>query len=61
MYVALQIATALSVVCEPFLPFTSEKLKGILNILHYEKSSHEVTASKNEIATTQKNESRNDV
>ncbi len=32
MYVALQIAAALSVVCEPFLPFTSEKLKGILNI-----------------------------
>ena len=32
MYVALQIATALSVVSEPFLPFTSTKLKGILNV-----------------------------
>lgn len=32
MYVALQIATALSVLSEPFLPFTSQKLKGILNI-----------------------------
>jgi len=32
MYVALQIATSLSVVCEPFLPFTSTKLKGILNV-----------------------------
>ncbi|WP_205757893.1 methionine--tRNA ligase [Lutibacter sp. HS1-25] len=32
MYVALQIATGLSIVCEPFLPFTSTKLKGILNI-----------------------------
>jgi methionyl-tRNA synthetase len=31
MFVALQIATALSVLCEPFLPFTSVKLKGILN------------------------------
>ena len=31
MYVALQIATALSVLSEPFLPFTSTKLKGILN------------------------------
>jgi len=31
LYVALQIATALSVLCEPFLPFTSAKLKGILN------------------------------
>jgi methionyl-tRNA synthetase len=32
MYVALQIATALAIVSEPFLPFTSEKLKKILNI-----------------------------
>src|SRR5690606_34609831 len=30
MYVALQIATALAVLSEPFLPFTSKKLKGIL-------------------------------
>jgi methionyl-tRNA synthetase len=32
MYVALQISTALAVVSEPFLPFTSTKLKTILNI-----------------------------
>lgn len=32
MYVALQIASALAVLSEPFLPFTSEKLKKILNI-----------------------------
>ncbi len=32
MYVALQIAAGLSVVCEPFLPFTAAKLEGILNI-----------------------------
>jgi len=31
MYVALQIASALSVLCEPFLPFTAERLKNILN------------------------------
>ena len=31
MYVALQIAAALQVLCEPFLPFTSDKLKTILN------------------------------
>ncbi|MGL2965247.1 methionine--tRNA ligase [Flavobacterium sp. XGLA_31] len=31
MYVALQIAAALQVLCEPFLPFTSGKLKTILN------------------------------
>ena len=61
MYVALQIAAGLSVVAEPFLPFTSEKLKGILNIRHYEEGSDEVISKKNEIATTQKNESRNDV
>ena len=32
MYVALQISAALAVVSEPFLPFTSSKLKAILNI-----------------------------
>ena len=32
MYVALQISAALAVVSKPFLPFTSTKLKGILNI-----------------------------
>jgi len=31
MFVALQIANALAVLCEPFLPFTSIKLKSILN------------------------------
>ena len=31
MYVALQIASALAVLSEPFLPFTSNKLKEILN------------------------------
>lgn len=60
MYVALQIAAGLSVVAEPFLPFTAEKLKGILNIGHYQESNNELTSLKNEIATTQKNESQND-
>jgi methionyl-tRNA synthetase len=32
MYVALQIAAALSSLCEPFLPFTSQKLLRMLNI-----------------------------
>jgi methionyl-tRNA synthetase len=32
MYVALQIAAALSSLCEPFLPFTAAKLKRILNV-----------------------------
>lgn len=32
MFVALQIAAALAVLCEPFLPFTNTKLKGILNM-----------------------------
>jgi len=32
MFVALQIANALAILSEPFLPFTSKKLKGILNI-----------------------------
>ena len=32
MYIALQISSALAIVSEPFLPFTSLKLKDILNI-----------------------------
>jgi methionyl-tRNA synthetase len=32
MFVALQIATALAVLSEPFLPFTSAKLRGMLGI-----------------------------
>lgn len=31
MFIALQIATELAVLCEPFLPFSSEKLKKMLN------------------------------
>jgi len=38
MYVALQIAAGLAVVCEPFLPFTSTKLKGILCLSGTERS-----------------------
>ncbi|SHK94302.1 methionine--tRNA ligase [Myroides odoratimimus] len=33
MYVALQIAAALSTLAEPFLPFTANKLKGILKLV----------------------------
>ena len=32
MFVALQIATGLATLSEPFLPFTSSKLKSILNV-----------------------------
>ena len=39
MYVALQIATALGILSEPFLPFTSEKLSRILVIPTKEDSS----------------------
>nr|MBP6558101.1 methionine--tRNA ligase [Flavobacterium sp.] len=38
MYVALQIAAALQILCEPFLPFTSQKLSRILVISTKEKS-----------------------
>lgn len=38
MYVALQIASALGTLSEPFLPFTSEKLKKMLNQSEVEKS-----------------------
>jgi methionyl-tRNA synthetase len=33
MYIALQIASALAILSEPFLPFTSNKLKGMLNFI----------------------------
>ena len=46
MFVALQIAAALATICEPFLPFTASKLKGILNI-----SSTSNETSWNDIAT----------
>lgn len=46
MYVALQIATGLAVLSEPFLPFTSEKLKNILNI-----KSGEVETSWDELSS----------
>ncbi|MBK6263440.1 methionine--tRNA ligase [Marivirga sp. S37H4] len=36
MNLSLQIAANLSIVCEPFLPFTAEKLRGMLNIKAYE-------------------------
>jgi methionyl-tRNA synthetase len=32
MHIALQIAAALSSICEPFLPHSAEKLRGILNM-----------------------------
>ena len=46
MFVALQIATALSVLSEPFLPFTAKKLKNILAI-----GSGEVETSWTEVST----------
>lgn len=38
MYVALQIATGLAVLSEPFLPFTSDKLKNILRVAQNNKN-----------------------
>ncbi|KQC30325.1 methionine--tRNA ligase [Flagellimonas eckloniae] len=48
LYVALQIATGLAILSEPFLPFTSKKLKNILNI----RSSTVETISWEDISTT---------
>ena len=39
MFVALQIAASLAILCEPFLPFTSKKLKGILHMTSQNKMS----------------------
>ncbi len=43
LYVALQIAVGLSVVCEPFLPFTAAKLKEILRLTQNDNTN--VTSS----------------
>ncbi len=48
MYVALQIATALAVLSEPFLPFTSTKLKNILNV---RSSTVETSLKWNDVST----------
>tara|TARA_R110001583_G_scaffold48013_2_gene150110 strand:+ start:5416 stop:7482 length:2067 start_codon:yes stop_codon:yes gene_type:complete len=46
MYVALQISSALATLSEPFLPFTSSKLKSMLNV-----TSSAVEMSWNDIST----------
>lgn len=61
MYVALQIASALAVLSEPFLPFTSDKLNKILGLRHNEEQSDVVISLNKQIATTHKDESRNDI
>jgi len=47
MYVALQIAAALSTLAEPFLPFSATKLKNMFNV-----TSSEVEMSWNKVAET---------
>ena len=61
MNVALQISAGLSVLCEPFLPFTSTKLKGILRLNEERGTNDVVISTSEEIAATQKNEFRKDV
>src|SRR5690606_32947897 len=52
MYVALQIASALATLSEPFLPFTSEKLKSILNVSSSDATQeHRIENSWNDIAS----------
>lgn len=56
MFVALQIATGLAILSEPFLPFTSNKLKNILNIgsgSHSEPVEGAVETSWNELSTAE--------
>ena len=65
MYVALQITTALAILCEPFLPFTANKIK---KLLHFEndfgwndintiseliKPNHQIQTEKADILFTQ--------
>ncbi|AOW21316.1 methionine--tRNA ligase [Urechidicola croceus] len=53
MFVALQIATALSVLSEPFLPFTSKKLKDILRHSELVSESHWNEVSEKEVLLSQ--------
>lgn len=52
LFIALQIASSLAALCEPFLPYTSEKLKSILCL--NEESSDEVISPDIEIASPPK-------
>ncbi len=54
MYMALQIASALRVLCEPFLPFTAGKLDVILNQTHHGKSWSDVSEQSELIAVGHK-------
>ena len=49
MYVALQITAGLAVLSEPFLPFTSEKLKSILNVTSTTLSDQPLEAERSRI------------
>ncbi|OAB80392.1 methionine--tRNA ligase [Cochleicola gelatinilyticus] len=51
MYVALQIASALAVLSEPFLPFTSEKLKKALQITKGSLEWNDVSTKKELLAS----------
>ena len=50
MYVAMQIASALAIISEPFLPFTAEKLKNMLDL--EDSSSASVISTSGNILTT---------
>ena len=52
MNVALQIAAGLSVLCEPFLPFTSKKLKAMLGIDTMESLDWESVGSGNTLISS---------
>ncbi|HKJ06308.1 MAG TPA: methionine--tRNA ligase [Flavobacteriaceae bacterium] len=50
MYVAMQIATGLAVLAEPFLPFTSKKLKQILRIAQNNNKSVNLSDSEKSLS-----------
>ena len=53
MYVALQIAAALAVLSEPFLPFTATKLKGMLSLSEGSLSWNDITLKEDLLAGSQ--------
>jgi methionyl-tRNA synthetase len=61
MYVALQIASGLAVLCEPFLPFTSIKLKTILGLKEERGTSVAVISAHEEMKSRKEVLSWNDL
>jgi methionyl-tRNA synthetase len=46
LFVSLQVVTALSILCEPFIPFTSKRIRALLNLPKVENGILEIVLAK---------------